>query len=80
MTKDKLLENKKNLIIAGSIALILIIAIIFTIKIVNSSKNNQLSNFEKITIYGYLENFMKPPYFGMKFYFSSNSKLRTISF
>ena len=76
MTKEKLLKNKKFLIIGGIIVFALIVLVVIFL-VLNSSKTLKLSKFEEIAVYGYLEDYLSPQEL---YYISGESSLDELQY
>ena len=76
MTKEKLLENKKFLIIGGIIVFAIIVLVVIFL-VLNSSKTLKLSKFEEIAVYGYLEDYLSPQEL---YYISGESSLDELQY
>lgn len=76
MTKEKLLKNKKFLIIGGIIVFAIIVLVVIVL-VLNSSKTLKLSKFEEIAVYGYLEDYLSPQEL---YYISGESSLDELQY
>ena len=76
MTKEKLLKNKKFLIIGGIIVFAIIVLVVIFL-VLNSSKTLKLSKFEEIAVYGYLEDYLSPQEL---YYISGESSLDELQY
>ena len=76
MTKEKLLKNKKFLIIGGIIVFAIIVLVVIVL-VLNSSKTLKLSKFEEIAVYVYLEDYLSPQEL---YYISGESSLDELQY